>query len=204
MSRRMIEPPPAIACAPMLQNWCRPDRPPMITQSPSVTWPASVTLLARIVWSPTMQSCATCTDAMIQLSEPTRVTPPPCAVPRLNVQCSRTVLPSPMTSSVSSPPYFLSCGAPPIAQNGKKRLPRPIVVRPPTTTCASSTVPRPSLTFGPTMQYGPTSTPSASSACGSTSAVGWTFAIRRPRRSCGPRTSSRSRRRPGRRPARVR
>ncbi len=67
-----------------------------------------------------MQSCAMCTDAMIQLSEPTLVTPPPPAVPRLIVHDSRTVLPSPMTSSVSSPAYFLSCGTPPIALNEKK------------------------------------------------------------------------------------
>ena len=57
---------------------------------------------------------------MIQLSDPMLVTPPPPAVPMLIVHDSRTVLPSPITSSVSSPAYFLSCGTPPIAQNEKK------------------------------------------------------------------------------------
>ena len=87
---------------------------------------------------------------MIQLSEPRRVTPPSCAVPMLIVHDSRIVLPSPITSSVSSPPYFLSWGMPPIEQNGKMRLPRPIVVRPETTTCDTSTVPAPIRTAGPT------------------------------------------------------
>src|SRR5512145_3502148 len=103
---------------------------------------------------------------MIQLSDPIRVTPPPCAVPMLIVQDSRTVLSSPITSSVSSPPYFLSCGTPPTAQNAANRFRRPIVVRPATTTCEASTVPAPILAFGPTTQYGPISTSAASSAPG--------------------------------------
>ena len=61
---------------------------------------------------------------MIQLSSPTRVTPPSCAVPRLKVQNSRIVLRSPICSSVGSPAYFLSCGAPPSEQNWKMRLSR--------------------------------------------------------------------------------
>src|SRR5512146_2208361 len=109
---------------------------------------------------------------MIQLSDPMRVTPPPCTVPRLIVQDSRIVLPSPITSSVSSPPYFLSCGMPPIEQNGKNRLLLPIVVRPSMTTWGPMDVPGPTLTFGPITLYGPTATSPASSAALSTSAVG--------------------------------
>jgi len=54
---------------------------------------------------------------MTQLSDPTRVTPPSCTVPVLKVQNSRTVLRSPINSSVSSPAYFMSCGAAPMELN---------------------------------------------------------------------------------------
>jgi hypothetical protein len=40
---------------------------------------------------------------------------------------------------VSSPPYFLSCGTPPIALNCEIRLSRPIVVRPSITQCGPTT-----------------------------------------------------------------
>jgi hypothetical protein len=54
---------------------------------------------------------------MIQLSEPMRVTPCSLYVPVLNVQNSRTVLRSPMTSSVSSPWWLMSCGIAPMELN---------------------------------------------------------------------------------------
>jgi hypothetical protein len=47
-----------IACAPMRQNWCTPVKPPIVTQSPIVTWPASCALLENVVSLPTTQSCA--------------------------------------------------------------------------------------------------------------------------------------------------
>ncbi len=78
---------------------------------------------------------------MIQLSSPTFVTPPPCTVPVLNVQYSRIRLPSPISSSVGSPAYFLSCGSPPIELNAAMRLRAPIVVRPSMTTCDAMRVP---------------------------------------------------------------
>jgi len=54
---------------------------------------------------------------MIQLSEPTRVMPSSLKVPVLKVQNSRTVLRSPITSSVTSPPWLMSCGIAPIELN---------------------------------------------------------------------------------------
>ena len=56
---------------------------------------------------------------MIQLSLPTRVTPPAPGTPILKVQNSRIVLRSPITSSVGSPAYFLSCGMAPSEANWK-------------------------------------------------------------------------------------
>ena len=61
---------------------------------------------------------------MIQLSLPTRVTPPPPGEPMLKVQNSRIVLRSPITSSQGSPAYFLSCGIAPSEVNWKMRLSR--------------------------------------------------------------------------------
>jgi hypothetical protein len=42
---------PTIAWAPIFTNWCMPVSPPTVTQSPRCTWPASVALLASVVWS---------------------------------------------------------------------------------------------------------------------------------------------------------
>jgi hypothetical protein len=74
-------------------------------------------------------------------------------VPVLKVQNSRTVLRSPMTSSVTSPRWLASCqmswdGAP-MELNWKKRLSRPIVVRPSMTQCGPTVVPAPMRTCGP-------------------------------------------------------
>src|SRR5574340_823105 len=49
---------PVITWAPTLQNWCTPVKPPRIAQSPTSEWPASDALLAKMVRSPTTQSCA--------------------------------------------------------------------------------------------------------------------------------------------------
>ncbi|CKS57838.1 Uncharacterised protein [Mycobacterium tuberculosis] len=90
-----------------------------------------------------------CVYAMIQLSLPTRVTPPAPGTPRLNVQNSRITLRSPMTSSVGSPAYFLSCGTAPRDENWKILLSRPMVVRPSITQCAPTVVPAAIRTCGP-------------------------------------------------------
>ena len=86
---------------------------------------------------------------MIQLSSPTRVVPPSCTVPRLMVTHSRMVLPLPIWSAVSSPAYFLSCGAAPTEQKGYRRLFSPSVVGPSSTTCAPTLQPAPMRTRGP-------------------------------------------------------
>ena len=82
------------------------------------TWPASVAALARMQWLPTWLSWPICTQVISRQFEPSRVTPPPPTVPRLMVTLSRIVLSSPIIVSVGSPPYFKSCGATPIEQNG--------------------------------------------------------------------------------------
>src|SRR5215472_17597470 len=87
---------------------------------------------------------------MKRLSFPMRVTPPPCVVPRLTVQNSRKRLPSPMTTSVRSPPNFRSCGFPPTEQNESKTFLRPIRAGPRTTAWGSSTHSSPSSTSSPT------------------------------------------------------
>jgi hypothetical protein len=88
---------------------------------------------------------------MIQLSSPIRVTPASWTVPMWIEQNSRIVLRSPISSVVSSPPYFLSCGTPPIALNCEIRLSRPIVVRPSITQCGPTTLPAPIRTWARTM-----------------------------------------------------
>src|SRR5690606_18187333 len=110
---------------------------------------------------------------MIQLSSPTRVTPPSWTVPRFTVTYSRKVLPSPISSRVGSPAYFLSCGSPPIAQKAWKRLPRPMTVGPWMTACAPTVQSGPISTSGPITAYGPTCTLGSIRAAGSTMAVGW-------------------------------
>src|SRR5690349_24969834 len=114
---------------------------------------------------------------MIQLSSPRRVTPPSCTVPVFSVQYSRIVLPSPITSAVGSPAYFLSCGMPPMAANEKMRLSRPVVVWPSITAGAPMLVPSPIFTCACTTAYGPMVTFWPSCAPGSTIAVGWMVAI---------------------------
>ena len=42
-----LVPMPMNACAPILQNWCTPAKPPRITQSPTCTWPASVRVVGE-------------------------------------------------------------------------------------------------------------------------------------------------------------
>src|SRR5690606_16613456 len=110
---------------------------------------------------------------MIQPSLPMRVTARCWTVPRLIVTNSRIVLPSPISSLVASPPYFLSCGSAPIDANWKIRLPRPIVVPPSITTCGPTRVSAPIRTPAPMTAYAPTSTLPSSSARGSTIALGW-------------------------------
>ena len=52
---------PTMVCAPMRMRCSTPHRPPTVAQSPTSTCPASVALLAMVVWWPTVQSCAMCT-----------------------------------------------------------------------------------------------------------------------------------------------
>ncbi len=104
-----------------------------------------------IVWLPTTQSCAMWTLFMIQLSSPIVVVPASWTVPVEIVQNSRIVLPSPITSPVSSPAYFLSCGSPPIELNCQMRFALPIVVRPSITQCGPTTLPAPMRTALRTM-----------------------------------------------------
>src|SRR5450631_4180220 len=110
---------------------------------------------------------------MIQLSSPTRVTPPPWTVPRLIEVYSRMVLRSPISRRVGSPPYFLSWFASPTEQKWKMRLSRPIFVWPVITLCAPIVVPSPISTSPSMTVYGPTVTLAWSFARASTIAVGW-------------------------------
>ena len=50
-----------MACAPTCTNWIKPDKPPIVAQSPTCTWPASVAPLASTQWLPNRTSWATCT-----------------------------------------------------------------------------------------------------------------------------------------------
>src|SRR5690606_904833 len=102
-----------------------------------------------------------------------RVVPPPPPVPRLMVVNSRITLPSPISSPTRSPPYFLSCGSPPIAAWPWMRLPRPMRVGPWMLQCGPTWVPSPISTPGPTTVNGPISTPLPIRADGSTTALAW-------------------------------
>ena len=114
-----------------------------------------------------------CTYAMMRQPEPTRVVPPPPAVPREMVTYSRIWLSSPSVRPVGSPAYFRSCGGTPSAQNGANRLPLPARKRPSSTTCDTSSQPSPSSTSGPTVQNGPTVQDGGTRAPSATRAVGW-------------------------------
>ena len=76
------------------------------------------------------------------------------SVPRLIVTYSRMVLPSPISTRVSSPAYFLSCGGPPIEANWKMRLLRPMRVRPRSPRAGRSRCPRRSRRRGPITRIG--------------------------------------------------
>src|SRR5579864_1663351 len=128
---------------------------PTFTKSSTTTWPASVAPFANTVELPTRQSWATWEYAMKRLSFPIRVTPPPPAVPRLTVQNSRNRLPSPMMSSVCSPPNFRSWGSPPTEQNESKTFLRPMRAGPRTMACGSRMHSSPSSTPSPTTANAP-------------------------------------------------
>src|SRR5689334_22332707 len=112
--------------------------------------------------------------AMIQLSSPIFVSAASCAVPRWIETYSRMVLPSPISTRVGSPLYFLSWFASPMEQKWKMRLSRPIRVRPVITLCAPIVVPSPISTSPSITVNGPTATPAPSFARLSTIALGWT------------------------------
>src|SRR5579872_1940472 len=92
---------------------------------------------------------------MKRLSSPMRVTPPPPVVPRLTVENSRKRLPSPMTSSVCSPPNFRSWGSPPTEENESKMFLRPTRAGPRTTACGSRIHSSPNSTPSPTKANAP-------------------------------------------------
>src|ERR687886_2267455 len=96
------EQPPTNAYLPMRANWWTAVRPETIALSSTVTWPASCTPLTRMTPSPTWQSCAMCTYDMMKLFRPIDVLYD-CAVPRLMVANSRTTVPSPTSTNVTSP-----------------------------------------------------------------------------------------------------
>ena len=104
---------------PIRTNWCTALSPPMIAPSSTVTWPAKVAAFAMIIRSPMWQSCAMWQYAITMLLFPRRVTPPPSAVPRFTVANSRTMLLSPISTQVSSPRNFRSCGS---AADGGERV----------------------------------------------------------------------------------
>jgi len=148
----MTEYPPMNACLATRQNWWMPENAPMLASSPTSTWPAIDAAFAKTTRSPTRQSCATCAAAMNSPALPTRVTPPPGAVPRLIVTYSRIWFPSPMTTSVGSPLYLRSCGGPPSEANGATTLSAPSVARPSITTWDFRTVRSPTTVSGPKTQ----------------------------------------------------
>src|SRR5690554_4211924 len=88
---------------------------------------------------------------------------------------SRMTLPSPISSRTGSPPYFLSCGSPPIAAWPWTTLSRPMRVGPWMLQCGPMRVPSPISTPGPVRVNAPMSTPLPSLADGSTTAVGCTW-----------------------------
>src|SRR5579883_578982 len=131
-----------------------------------------------------MQLCAMCTYPSSRQSSPITVSWS-SPVARCTLTYSRIVVRLPMRVYARSPSYFLSCDEAPIVANGKMLQSSPMLVQPLTTTCACSTVPRPTETFSPTMQYGPISTPRSILALGWTIAVGWITGRCRARRpSC--------------------
>jgi hypothetical protein len=105
-----------------------------------------------MTWLPMTQSCATWVDIMNRLSSPTRVTPPPPAVPGFIVTCSRITLRAPITSSTRSPPYFRSCGTCPIEAKGNIVVPSPMRVAPASATWLCSITFAASTTAAPITQ----------------------------------------------------
>src|ERR1700739_4429744 len=103
---------------------------------------------------------------------PTRVLPPPPAVPREMVTDSRMVLSSPRVAPVGSPLYLRSWGATPTQAKEKKRLRAPTVRCPSRTTCETSSQSSPRTTLEPMVEYGPTVQDSGTTAVGATIAVG--------------------------------
>src|SRR5882757_1339874 len=140
----------------MRQYWCTGHNAPTVAHSSTVTCPARVAPLARIQLSPIVESWPMCAYAMMRQFRPTRVVPPPPAVPREIVTHSRITVSVPISTLVGSPAYFRSCGATPTAAKLYTRHPSPSLVWPSITTCDTSSQCSPSTTLAPTVQYGPT------------------------------------------------
>src|SRR5581483_1287027 len=166
--------PPRKACAPTRENWMTAAPPPRMAKSPTLTWPASITLLERMTLLPTLQSCPTWLLARKAQRSPMTVAMPPPSVPGFMVTPSRMMQSLPTASVDGSPLYLRSCGWWPMEANGKTRVRAPMVVRPTTTAWLSSTTPSLSTTSAPTWQKGPIRTSSPSRAPASTIAVAWT------------------------------
>ena len=156
----------------MRTNWWIGTSPLTMARSSIVTWPAIWMPLARMTSFPITQSWAMCTYVMMKQRWPIAVRPV-AEVPRLMVQYSRMMVPSPISTQVSSPLYLRSCGSLPMT------VPYPIFTPDPTrvfrsiTTCAAMPVRSPTVTCGPTIAYGPTVTSAPRWAVGSTIAVRW-------------------------------
>ena len=102
--------PPRKECAPTRANWITAAPPPMMAKSPTVTWPASMTLLEKMTLLPTLQSWPTCELARNAQRSPTTVFMPPPSVPGLIVTPSRIRQSLPTASVDGSPLYLRSCG----------------------------------------------------------------------------------------------
>ena len=81
--------PPRKACAPTRANWITAAPPPRMAKSPTVQWPASMTLLEKMTLLPTRQSWPTWLLARKAQRSPTTVAMPPPSVPGFMVTPSR-------------------------------------------------------------------------------------------------------------------
>src|SRR2546428_2220693 len=122
--------------------------------------------------SPMWQSCAKCTYDIKRQLRPTVVLKD-CDVPRFIMVYSRIIVPSPISTVVSSPANLRSCGGPP------RIVPIPTWTFWPSVTFLSRVAlgamrqPLGTMQFSPMMAYAPTSTSDATSASGEMIADGW-------------------------------
>src|SRR5262249_56369484 len=133
--------------------------PPNTVKSPTVTWPPSTTLLAKITSLPTLQSWPIWDPTISQQRSPTSVTPPSSSVPVFTVTPSRMSQSAPITSRVGPPRYLTDCGGGPSEADGESTGRGPIVGGPAAGTWAKSPQPSPPLTHPPPPHTVPLSHP---------------------------------------------